>query len=548
VSRTAVKVTLWIVAIIIALGIAASLILTYGYRGYVKNAVITVLQDRFHSNVQIKDMRVVIFPRIYVTASGVTIPYKDRTDIPPFLVIDKLEVAADFWSVVRAPRRVSSVHLVGLQIHVPPREPKPKEVPTTPKKPRLPVTIDSITCDDTTFVLLPKDPKKIPMQFDIHHLVMTEFRPDGPANFHATLRNPKPVGDIDTQGQFGPWEADEPSSTPVRGTYSFTHADLGTLKGIAGILSSQGAYDGVLDHLNVEGDTETPDFQLRTSAHPVDLKTHYVAVVDGTNGNTYLKSVVAKFRDSTIETSGEVVKNPDAGARGIILDATVTQGRVDDMLYLVVKSDKPVMTGGIKLTARINLPPRPGVDLFDRLILNGKFGVADAHFTSESVQGKIDSLSRRGQGEPKNEDIADVVSNLDGTFQLKDHLVDFSSLTFDVSGAKVDLAGSYDMNSEQLDFEGHLLLNAKLSQTTTGAKSVILKAFDPFFHKNGAGTSLPIKITGSRSSPSFGLDFHRKDDQGKDNDKKSKKDKDKDQKAKDQKAEKQKLKDADRSG
>ena len=518
-SKTAVRVVLSVVAIIVLLGLAASLILTFGYRNYVKNAVVTVLQDRFHSDVQIKDIRVVIFPRIYATATGVTLLYHDRTDIPPFLIIDKLEVAADFWSLFKAPRRVSSVHLIGLQIHVPPREPSPK-VENPNRKPRLPVIIDKIICDETTFVMLPKDPTKIPMQFDIHHLVMNEFRPDGPADFHATLRNPKPVGGIETQGQFGPWQADEPSQTPVRGTFSFTNADLGTLKGITGILSSKGGYDGVLDHLNVEGDTDTPDFALRTSAHPVDLKAHYVAVVDGTNGNTYLKSVVAHFRNSTINTSGEVVKNPDAGARGVILDATVDQGRVDDMLYLVVKSDKPVMHGGIKLTARIDLPPRPGVDLFDRLILNGKFSVADAHFTSESVQQKVDSLSRRGQGEPKNGDIEDVVSNLNGSFMLKDHLVDFSSLTFDVSGAKVDLAGSYDMNSEQLDFAGHLSLNAKLSQTTTGAKSVILRAFDPFFHKNGAGTSLPIRITGSRSSPSFGLDFHRKD-----NDKDSDKDK-----------------------
>ncbi len=530
-ARTAAKVALWIVVVVVIVGIAASLILTFGYRGYVKNAVITVLQDRFHSDVQIKDIRVVIFPRIYATATGVVILYQNRTDIPPFLSIDKLEVAADFWSVFKSPRRVSNVHLVGLQIHVPPREPKPKELNPN-RKPRLPVIIDRITCDDTTFVMLPKDPTKVPMQFDIHKLVMTEFRPDGPADFRATLRNPKPVGDIATQGQFGPWQADQPSQTPVRGTFSFTNADLGTLKGITGILSSQGGYDGVLDHLNVEGDTDTPNFALRTSAHPVDLKTHYVAVVDGTNGNTYLKSVVAHFRNSTINTSGEVVKNPDAGAREVILDASVDQGRVEDMLYLVVKSDKPVMTGGIKLTARINLPPRPGVDLFDRLILNGKFGVADAHFTSETVQDKIDALSRRGQGEPKNEDIENVVSNLNGSFMLRDHVVDFSSLTFDVEGAKVDLAGNYNMNNEQLDFAGHLLLNAKLSQTTTGAKSVILKAFDPFFHKGGAGTSLPIKITGSRSSPSFGLDFHRKDDKDKDKtNKKEAKKKSKEEKA-----------------
>jgi hypothetical protein len=100
VPRTAAKVALWIVIVVVIVGIAASLILTFGYRGYVKNAVITVLQDRFHSDVQIKDIRVVIFPRIYATATGVVILYQNRTDIPPFLSIDKLEVTTDFWKQI----------------------------------------------------------------------------------------------------------------------------------------------------------------------------------------------------------------------------------------------------------------------------------------------------------------------------------------------------------------------------------------------------------------------------------------------------------------
>lgn len=44
------------------------------------------------------------------------------------------------------------------------------------------------------------------------------------------------------------------------------------------------------------------------------------------------------------------------------------------------------------------------------------------------------------------------------------------------------------------------------------AKSFLLKLADPFFKKRGAGASLPIKITGSRSHTSFGLDLHRKSD------------------------------------
>jgi hypothetical protein len=55
-------------------------------------------------------------------------------------------------------------------------------------------------------------------------------------------------------------------------------------------------------------------------------------------------------------------------------------------------------------------------------------------------------------------------------------------------------------------------MQAKLSQTTTGVKSFFLKAVDPFFQGQKAGAVLPIKITGSKDNPSFGLDLGSKND------------------------------------
>ncbi len=64
--------------------------------------------------------------------------------------------------------------------------------------------------------------------------------------------------------------------------------------------------------------------------------------------------------------------------------------------------------------------------------------------------------------------------------------------------------------SGQLDFRGKLRLDAKLSQTTTGMKSFFLKAVDPFFKGKDGGTVLPIKITGTKDQPKYGLDLHDK--------------------------------------
>ena len=60
-------------------------------------------------------------------------------------------------------------------------------------------------------------------------------------------------------------------------------------------MSSSGKYSGTLDQIDVEGDTEMPDFALSIANNPLPLSTHYIAVVNGTDGNTYLKSVEARF-------------------------------------------------------------------------------------------------------------------------------------------------------------------------------------------------------------------------------------------------------------
>ena len=53
-------------------------------------------------------------------------------------------------------------------------------------------------------------------------------------------------------------------------------------------------------------------------------------------------------------------------------------------------------------------------------------------------------------------------------------------------------------------------MSGLVAMSPTGAKSFVLKAVDPFFRQNGQ-TEVPIKITGQRDHPSFGLDLHHKD-------------------------------------
>ncbi|MFI5126521.1 MAG: AsmA-like C-terminal region-containing protein, partial [Candidatus Acidiferrales bacterium] len=197
--------------------------------------------------------------------------------------------------------------------------------------------------------------------------------------------------------------------------------------------------------------------------------------------------------------------------RTIVLDVTAKDARIEDLLRLVVNSDKPLMTGNVSLKAKFALPSRNAdkEDITDRLLLNGTFGLGVVRFAKNTVQEKVNSLSRRGRGDTDPNDDDTAVSSLQGTFTLRHGVAKFSQLTFSVAGAKVLLHGTYDLNAENLDFSGTLNLQAKLSQTTTGMKSLFLKMIDPLFKSKDAGAVLPIKITGTREKPLFKLDIGR---------------------------------------
>jgi hypothetical protein len=73
----------------------------------------------------------------------------------------------------------------------------------------------------------------------------------------------------------------------------------------------------------------------------------------------------------------------------------------------------------------------------------------------------------------------------------------------------VELAGSYGLKSEVMNFSGHLLMDASLADTTSGLKAIAARLVQPFFRREGGGSRIPIRVSGSRAKPSFGLDVRR---------------------------------------
>jgi hypothetical protein len=300
----------------------------------------------------------------------------------------------------------------------------------------------------------------------------------------------------------------------VEGNYSFSNADLSTITGIGGTLSSTGQYAGTLGNLVVTGKTDTADFQIAISGHPVPLHTEFHAIVDGTSGDTYLRPVKATFLHSSFTADGSVVRVSNPNGHDIELNVVLNHALIEDLLRLGVRTDPPVMTGPVEMKTRLSLAPGEA-NVANRLKLAGAFRVPEGYFTNLKVQAKLDSLSLRSRGKPRqardNPD-ENVPVDLQGVFTLKDGLLSFSLLHFRVPGTHVEMTGVYTLDGQEFDFHGKARLDARVSQMTTGWKSILLKPVDPFFSKNGAGTEVPIRITGTESEPHFGLDFHHKDE------------------------------------
>jgi len=479
--------------------------------------VIETLSNRFQSKVDLATLDVSVINGLEVSGTGLKIYGKTDANpyapgFQPLISLDEFHFYAGIRNLFRPAVHVDTVYVKGMELNIPPKQTRQELTRMGSHTNKIKVFVAKFVCEDTKLLINTLKPGKAPLEFDISRLDMQDIGPGLPMRFEATLVNPKPVGDIQSSGLFGPFDENDPRDTPVQGDYSFSHADLSTIKGIGGMLSSTGKYEGTLSSIQVDGKTNTPDFRIARSGNAMPLHTDFHAVVDGTNGDTHLNPVKAKLLDSFFTATGSIVRVRDPHGHDVELDVVVSSARIQDFLMLGVHTTPPVMTGPVQMKVKLSLPPGTA-DVSDRLSLAGNFHVSEAHFTNAKIQDKIDTLSLRTQGklkEAKTGEQEDVASDLDGVFTLKDGSLAFSSLHYLIPGTQVDLAGSYTLDGRVFDFYGKARLQAKLSQMTTGLKSMLLKPVDHFFSKDGAGTEIPIKITGTESEPHFGLDFRDK--------------------------------------
>jgi AsmA-like C-terminal region len=509
-SKMRKPVVLSALAIVVVL--AAAVLFLVWHWPFSREAVLKDLEEASMSKVHMDAFHGTYFPRPGCVLEHVTFQHNPKAGTPPLITIEKLRIEGTFPGLFT--KHLRRIRAEGLHVLIPPRD--SGERFQTPA--RSTFVIDDLIADAAILEAASRDPEKQPLKLLFHSFVLSNVGGNGPASFRAKLSNSKPPGEITSTGTFGPWNPDDVGKVTVSGDYLFEHADLSVFPGIAGLLSSSGKFSGTLNHIEVQGVTDTPSFAVTSSSHRVQLKTQFHAVVNSVNGDTFFQQVGGTFWKTTVWSQGSVAGRAGQPGKATSIELAATDGRIQDLLLLFARSERSPMSGNVSFHAKVLIPPGERAFL-ERVELQGNFGIDAGTFSKSSTQEGVNHLSEGASGDDNSRkavreqsDPETVLSDLKGHVLLRDGTARFSNLSFTVPGALAQMYGTYNLITEEIDLHGMLRTDSAPSNTTQGIKSLLMKVLDPFFKKKRAGYAMPIKITGTYEHPIFGLDLGRSGD------------------------------------
>lgn len=458
--------------------------------------------------VQIHGFQTTYFPPGCVM-EGVELRVVDHSSGPPLMTVGRLTIRTNYRGLFG--KRIEVMRLEDARVDMGQREAlrsSHSEGRSHGSSTKDSTSIAEIIVD-AGIVEFPRK-EKPPLQFKIHRLTLGNVVPGKPTSFHASLDNPLPPGRVGVDGQFGPWNSSDVAATPLSGTYTFRDAKLGSLEGISGTLSSQGSFGGPAKALRVQGTTDTPDYEVKSAAQPVHLRTEFQALVDCTNGDVDLRTIRGHFEKTTFGIAGEVSEKTKAHSRVAALQVGDPGGRIEDWLHLLAPGQVPAMTGPISFQAQVTIPggPRP---FMQRIRLRGDFGLSEVAFTKEKTQQGVSELSLRAQGrkvpDAQKEVLPRITGKIAGHVELVDGVAHFSNLSYTLPGALANMHGTYSFNDKRIDLHGTLRVDTKFSKTAGGPKALLTRAAEGLLAKGkGHGEILPVKLTGTYDRTPYGLD------------------------------------------
>lgn len=494
--------TRWLLWIGIALAtflIAGALFLA-AWWPFTEATVIQQLEQVTASTVEFGSFRRTYFPHVGCIAEKVTFRRVADPANPTVMTVERVTIQASPAGLLT--KHLSLIRMEGAHAVFAPLGTGPNWRPTSSK-----VVVDELDANEALLQFMRHDPRAPRVTFVIHKFLGHQLATPDPMQFELQIKTPTPPGEVHVTGSFGPWNMNQVTETPVSGEYSFRRADLGVFDGIEGILASDGQFHGPLDSIQIDGTTATPDFNVKSAGRKVNLNSAFHAQVDATNGDVTLDRVRAQILQTVVFSRGSIAQHRTEDGKTAAIDLDVRDGRIQDLLRLFVSAKQAPLNGAFNLKARAFIPPG-SQPFLQKLQMSGDFGVDNALFTKDETQLSVDKLSAAGRGDGKQPDDPEmVVSDLQGHAVVKDGVATFSVLRFRVPGARAKLHGTYDLASHRINLHGTLFMDAQLPKATSGVKSFLLKAINPFLKKNHrGGAEFPVGITGTYEAPSYFAD------------------------------------------
>jgi hypothetical protein len=454
------------------------------------------LEDLSASRVEIQSFHTTYFPRPGCVAQGIFIRHGQDVSGQPFIALSSMRIESGILGLFN--KHLARVTANGVHVTVP-HGMQERFLGAKMSK----IVVQELIADDSLLEFSSGNSAKKPFSFHIQRFRLHNVGRQTVTSFDVALANPLPPGEVTARGHLGPWQENR-VQTAISGAYQFTNADLGVFGGIKGKLNSRGTFSGTLRAIEAAGNIDVPDFQVSSSPNHTELKSEFTAVVNARNGNVDLKKVLARVRQTTLLASGRIAA-PAGKGRSAELSLSCMNGRIEDLLRLFTESSRGPMSGVVNFTAHAKIPP--GKDPFLRkLQLAGDFGISDSEFNKPDTQQSVDRLSAGARGEKEPEKSGLVLSDLKGRAVLQQGVARLSDITFGVPGALAQMHGTYNVISQQVNLHGDLTTRKSIANTTSGVKSAFLRVLSPFFKKKHSEKA-PVKVTGTYSHPSFGLDI-----------------------------------------
>jgi hypothetical protein len=501
---------------VLALGVAvlAGSILLAVKWPFSRQSVTESIEEVVSGTVRIGRFRNRVFPDPGCEAYDVSVTRPSGIhDEPALITVQKITIAARYPDLFLRPGYIARIILNGLRVHVPPRGSGGGESRSSgPGGGSSSTRVGEIRADGAVLEIGLRDGQP-PLTFDIHTLLLKSVSRDKPFSYTVSLTNALPPGEITASGRFGPWNTKAAGETPVSGSYKFEKADLSVFSGISGMLSSEDTFTGQLDRIDADGSVQIPNFAIKSKKHEVPLQARYQATVNGINGDVFLHKVDASFLHTDIVASGDISSHPGKKGKITSIRFEESTGRVEDVLWLFDKDSKAPMDGALTFRAEAVVVPE-GRAFLREATLRGHFNIAGGVFTSSKTQANVNDLSKRARGEAEKQgeknaaDRDNVTADMLSDVALRNGVATLTNLFFSLPGARAHMEGTYDLFSDKVDFHGSLKTEAKLSQTTGGWKSVLLKPLNPLFKKKNAGADVPVEMTGTYDHPHFGFDIN----------------------------------------